>query len=193
MNPVHRRFTQWRPSLAIVIDSIEKIEVLLSLTQPISDNTPTTTLREWRHQLVEASVAVSYAISILGLDISLLDRAAASTRSDVLQYLLDELPQLLDTQWVGGGWSLSPDASTSVAAAAHLTNQDTTLYALHAAVASCDFTDVEDVRGLRERVEQQRTHLHALRDQIERHVRDIQSAVRHQYATGVASVDDWLT
>lgn len=176
-----------------MIDSIDKIEALLHLTQPITGDTPTTTLRRWRNELVEASVAVSYANSILGLDLSLLERAATSTRADVLQYLIDELPQLLSDGWVGGGWSLSPDASASVAAAALLTRQDAALYDLHAAVASCDFADPEVVNDLRERVEVQRERLRALRDQLESRLRDVQSAVRHQYATGVASVDDWLT
>ncbi|MDE2281675.1 MAG: hypothetical protein KGJ92_02745 [Actinomycetales bacterium] len=176
-----------------MIDSIHDIEALLHHTQPITGNVPTTSLRQWRNELVEASVAVSYAISILGLDLSLLDRALASSHADVLQYLIDELPKLLGAQWVGGGWSLSPDASASVAAASLLTSQDSELYALHAAVASCDFNDADVVGDLRERADQQHKGLHRLHDQLESRVRDIQSAMRHRYATGAASVDDWLT
>ena len=175
-----------------MIGSIQDIEVLLRLTQPIPDNVPTTTLRQWRNELVEASVGASYAISILGLDLSLLDRARASSRADVVAQLVEELPQLLAAEWVGGGWSLSPDASASVAAASLLANQDSELYSLHAAVAACDFTDAEVVGELHERVDQQHRRLQALHAQLESHVRDIQNAMRHRYATGVASVDDWL-
>ncbi len=176
-----------------MIDSVEQIEDLLRTTQSITDTTPTSTLRRWRNELVEASVAVSYAISILGLDLSLLDRAAVSTRDDILQDLVNELPQILGDEWVGGGWSLSPDASASVGAASLLTDQDAELYALHAAVAGCDFTDPEVVRELRERVDPQHVRLHQLRSQLVSRLREVQDAVRRQYACGVASVDDWLT
>lgn len=175
-------------------NSLEEIDYLLARATPVDESIPAATLRRWRTDLVRASVFVSYAISVLSLDLGILNRSLESPGEDVLQSLVDDLPGLLASEWVGGGWSLSPDASVSVAAAAELAmDQSGRLLALHAEIVASDLANYDEVRALLERVEQQRAALTKRRDQLETRIRNIQETVLRQYATGAASVDDWLT
>jgi hypothetical protein len=107
---------------------------------------------------------------------------------------VDDLPDILADGWVGGGWSLSPDAGASVAAAAEVAvDQSDGLLRLHADVVMSDLADPDVVGELLASVEQLRAELVERRGQLESRIRRIQEAVREQYASGAASVDDWLT
>ena len=96
--------------------------------------------------------------------------------------------------WVGGGWSLSPDASVSVGAAAELSlDYAEGLLELHSEMVSSDLGDPVVVGDLIERVSEQRQALISRREQLEAMIKQIQQAVLQQYAAGTAAVDDWLT
>jgi hypothetical protein len=178
-----------------VVRSLEEIDSLLGRATPIDASTAAATLRGWRTDLVRASVLVSYAIGVLSLDVEILNRGTGGLSGEVMAARVDELPDILANGWVGGGWSLSPDATASVAAAAEVEvamDQSDGLLRLHADVVLSDLADPDVVGALRADVEQLRAELVERREQLESRIRKIQEVVRHQYASGAASVDDWL-
>jgi hypothetical protein len=177
----------------VMTNPLADIEALLVQAEPIVDSTPTATLRLWRGELVRAAVFVSYAIGVLSLDVAILERAQVSSVDDVLGDLVNDLPGIMAQGWVGGGWSLSPDASASVAAAAEFDlDQAAGLLDLHAEMVMGDLTDANVVRGHLERITARRESLRALKERVEGRIRAIQAVIRHQYASGTASVYDWL-
>ena len=170
--------------------SLDEIDSLLGRAAPIGESTAAATLRRWRTDLVRASVLVSYAIGVLSLDLEILTRGETVLSEDVV----DDLPDILANGWVGGGWSLSPDAGASVGAAAEIAMDESTgLLALHAEVVMSDLADPEVVADLLTSVEELRAELVERREQLESRIRKIQEVVLAQYASGAASVDDWLT
>lgn len=179
----------WR----LMDDDLGAIDELLRFAEKLDASMQTKTLREVRGELVRTSVFVSYAVGVLSLDLKILNRCWASHTDEVLQTLVDDMPEMLTTGWVGGGWSLSPDASASVAAAAELSNEDSIrLLELHAELATSDLGDLDVVSSLLARVKEQRGELCDRRDRLEHAIRKIQQLVQQHYATGAASVDDWL-
>jgi hypothetical protein len=176
-----------------VVSSLEEVDSVLNRADPVNESIPPATLRGWRTELVRASVFVSYAIGVLSLDIEFLTHQTGSTTEDALQSLVDDLPDVLAAGWVGGGWSLSPDASASIAAAAEVAMDESAgLLGLHAEIATCDLADPFIVDDLLGRVEQQLQELTRRRDLLEQRIRRIQEVVLQHYRTGAASVDDWL-
>ncbi|MDA8080383.1 MAG: hypothetical protein M0Z96_02035 [Actinomycetota bacterium] len=173
--------------------SIEDFDAVLSRAHPVALSTPASTLRQWRVELVRASVFISYAIGVLSLDIEILHQCIVSTSENVLQSLVDDLPGILAAGWVGGGWSLSPDASVSVGAAAELAaDQADSLLELHREMVTIDLSDPALVGDLLSRIEQQRESLTLKRARLEDRIKQIQHIIRQQYAVGDASIDDWL-
>jgi hypothetical protein len=178
------------------MSSLEQIDAVLSRSGPVDAATPPATLRAWRTELVRTSVFVSYAIGVLSLDVEILTRGAASSCADVVQTTVDDLPDLLASGWVGGGWSLSPDAAASVAAAAEAEvamDESDGLLTLHAAVAMGDLDDADVVVELLAEIQAQLAALNERREQLESRIRAIQAAMLGHYTDGTASVDDWLT
>lgn len=172
--------------------SLQEIDLLLTQTVSANEDTPTATLRQWRADLVRASVSVSHAISVLSLDIDVLNHSLTSSSEDVLQALIDDLPGILASGWVGGGWSLSPDALTPIDAGFEL-NGETELLGLHLEMVASDLSNHNVVGDLLARTKQERQSLFKVRNLLEDRISRIQEAVRKQYASGVASIDDWLT
>jgi hypothetical protein len=72
-------------------------------------------------------------------------------------------------------------------------DQSDGLHRLHADVVLSDLADPDEVGALLADVEQLRAELVERRGQLEGRIRKIQEVVRLQYASGAASVDDWLT
>lgn len=173
--------------------SLEEFDSLLRQTRPATPITEVHTLRKWRTNLVRASVLVSYIVGVLSFDLELLRKCLTQPTNDNLQMLVDELPNALAAGWIGGGWSLSPDASASVGAASELdfARMDE-LLELHSELIVSDLNDVAVLEDLRARIDSQRNELMARRDQLELRVKEIQSLIREHYARGTASVDDWL-
>lgn len=174
-------------------DDLAAIDELLRYAEKVDATMPTKMLREVRGELVRTSVFVSYAIGVLSLDLKILNRCWASPTEEVVQTLVDDMPEMLTTGWVGGGWSLSPDASASVAAAAELSSEDSIrLLELHAELATSDLGDLDVVQNLALRVKDQKSALCERREKLEQDIRKIQKLVQQHYASGVTSVDDWL-
>lgn len=176
--------------------SLEEIDSLLERTIPVNESIPASTLRLWRNDLVRASVFVSYAIGVLSLDVEILRHSPSTSPEIALESLVDDLPDILASGWVGGGWSLSPDASASVAAAAAAEaalDQSDGLLGLHTETIVSDLGDPDVVRELLVRVESQLETLVGRRDLLESRIRQIQEVVLLHYNSGTASVDDWLS
>lgn len=173
--------------------SLEEFDSLLSRTKPNAKETHITVLRKWRTELVRASVFVSYSIGVLSLDLEMIKHSITAPEDDNLQTLVDELPNVLAKGWVGGGWSLSPDASASVGAAAELdATEMQSLTGLHAELISSDLNDAAALEILSAKIDQQRKAFITVRDQIEQRIKQLQSMIREKYKNGTASVDDWL-
>jgi hypothetical protein len=79
-----------------------------------------------------------------------------------------------------------------VAAAEVAMDESEGLLGLHAEVALTDLGDPDAVAELLVLVDEQRRELIERREQLESRIRKIQAAVLAQYASGDASVDDWL-
>lgn len=171
--------------------SLSEIDILLAQTVAANEDTPTAALRQWRADLVRVSISICYAISVLSLDIEVLRHCFASPNEDVLQALVDELPGMLASGWVGGGWSLSSNSLKPVAAEFEL-GKEVGLLGLHAEMATSDLGDHNVVGDLLARTKQERQMLIKVNDLIDKRINRIQEAVRKQYASGVASTDDWL-
>lgn len=186
---VHRSVV--RDILNIVTNFLSDIHRLLTETASASEVIPTAALRQWRSDLVRASVSISYAINVLSLDIEVLNHSLTSSSEDVVQALVDDLPGMLASGWEEGGWTLSPDAFTSTATELEI-DQALKLLDLHAEMVTSDLGDHAVVGDLLVRTKQEREILHGLRGELDDRLRGIQEAVRKQYASGVASVDDWL-
>jgi hypothetical protein len=176
--------------------SLEEIDSVLERTATVEQSIPAATLRRWRNDLVRASVFVSYAIGVLSLDVEVLGHSPSAAPGMALESLVNDLPDILASGWVGGGWSLSPDASASVAAAAAAEaalDQSEGLLGLHMETVVSDLGDPDIVRDLLVRVELRLETLIDRRDQLESRIRRIQEVVLAQYGSGAASVDDWLS
>ena len=175
-------------------NSQQEIDLLITQTAVASEDTSTPTLRQWRADLVRASSSVSYAISVLSLDIEILNSSLASTSEDAVQALVNDLPDILASEWVEVGLALSPNPLTPVTGSAECEiNQAVELLRLHAEMVRSDLGDQRVVGDLLARAKQERLGLYGLGSQIESRLRDIHEAVRKQYSSGVASINDWLT
>ena len=177
----------------MVTDPLREVEALLRRAEPVNESVSPAILRQWRSELVRASVFLSYAIGVLSLDSAILERAQTSLVDDVMASLIDDLPGLLASGWVGGGWSLAPEASASVAAANEFALDDAAgLLDLHGEMVASDLNSAGVVDDLLARISLRRETYLLLREQIEARLSSIQEVMRAHYASGAASVDDWL-
>ena len=189
MGPLRRRGR----SVQHVTFSLQEIDAVLFRTGPVGESVPAATLRQWRTALVRASVFVSYAIGVLSLDVEMMSHRQEAPINDSLQSVVDDLPRLLSAGWVGGGWSLSPDASASIAAAAEIAADESEgLIGLHAEMAGSDLDDPDVVADLLARAHEELEALIARRDSLEERIKVIQEVLLGHYASGAASVADWL-
>ena len=172
-------------------NSLQGIHLLLARTVSADEATSTATLRQWRTDLVQALMSVSHAISVLSLDIEILNHSLTSSSEDVVQALVDNLPSILASNWIEGEWSLSPNALTPVGAEFEI-DQEADLLGLHAEIVTSNLGDHKAVRDLLTRTEQERQAFFKVKGQLDDRLRQIQEVVRKQYVSGVASVDDWL-
>ncbi len=176
------------------MEPLTDVREVLRRVGTVDATTPAAVLRKWRTEAVRASVLLSYALGIYSLDAKILERAYSSEVADVLTDLVDDLPELLATGWVSGGWSLSPDASASVAAAAEFDVETVaSRLELHGEMVTSDLGDPAVVLDLLRRVNEQCTMLVELKDELTQQLARIQGMMLDRYTTGAASVDDWLS
>jgi hypothetical protein len=94
---------------------------------------------------------------------------------------------------LGGGWSLSPDAPATTAAAHQAVEGAAEgLMSAHSDLARIDLGSPEDVEGALRDLEMQRAMVAESRELVEKKVREIQALLVAQYKEGIADPDDWL-
>jgi hypothetical protein len=168
------------------------VEELLATAEELDASTPSTRLRGRRDDLAHAAVLLSYARHVLSVDIGAL-RAIVEAPDPDLQDLVDDLPRLLQEASIGGGWSLSPDASSSTASAREaMEGAADGLMSAHGDVARLDLRSPEQVQSVLLELEMQRATVSESRELVEKKVREIQALLVEQYKRGVADPEDWV-
>ena len=148
-------------------------------------------LRSARANLVTVAVFLSYAIGVLSVDLELIHHSA--TNEDLIDNLESELPSILSKGWVGGGWSLSPEASASILAARELSEdhaQD--LLQLHEKTALANFRDREEIEQLEKKIQEEKLRYTTTRDECEKTIKHIQSKLLALYKNKTIDPDEWL-
>ena len=85
---------------------------------------------------------------VLSVDIGVL-RSIADDPGDDLDAVIEDLPRLLATASIGGGWSLSPDATTTMGSAGRVqAGEADALMSAHSQVAQVEFRSPEAVGRL---------------------------------------------
>jgi hypothetical protein len=156
------------------------------MSKSLDEAAPPALLRQRRTALTLPWACVSFAEEVLALDLAVLNRRGQSDE-DHLNAIIDDLPDLLAGR-VNDPWLLpidTPDLFTSTA--------DTDgLLDLHREMASSDIDDPDVARALSVRMNGQRRELIERKNRLEREIDQIQEILLRQYATGTASIDDWL-
>jgi hypothetical protein len=168
------------------------VDQLLETASALDSSTPAPRLRGGRDDLVHAAVLLSYARHVLSVDIGALQAIAEAPAQD-LQGLVDDLPRVLETASIGGGWSLSPDAlATTASARQALEGAADGLMSAHGELARVDLRSREAVGDLLCELEAQRAMVSERREAVEKRVREIQALLVEQYKRGDADPDDWV-
>ncbi len=167
------------------------IDQLLRNTTQIGGSTPTEQLRDQRNQLAHAAVLLSYARNVLSIDVGVLRSALGGTAD--LQSTVDELPEILASASIGGGWSLSSDSPIAMASARQaLQGEAEGMLSAHGRIAEMDPGRPESIQSALDDVEEQLAQVAGLRESVERSLRLHQTAIVERYKSGDADVDDWL-
>ena len=148
-------------------------------------------LRNARANLVTVAVFLSYAIGVLSVDLEIIHHSA--TNKDLIENLQSELPSILSKGWVGGGWSLSPEASASILAARELSEdyaQD--LLQLHEKTALANFNNRGDIEQLEKEILEEKLRYTTTRDECEKMIKHIQSKLLALYNNKTIDPDQWL-
>ncbi len=134
---------------------------------------------------------LSYARNVLSIDVGVL-RSALQGTSD-LEATVDDLPGILASESIGGGWSLSCDSPIAMASARQaLQGEAEGLLSAHGRIAEMDVSRPESVQSALEDVQEQLALVVECRETVERSLRQHQSAIVQRYKSGDADVDDWL-
>jgi len=137
-------------------------------------------------------VLLSYARHVLSVDVGVLQSIAEGPERD-LQALVDDLPRLLATTSIGGGWSLSPDATTTMGAASGaLEGEVDGLLSAHSELAQTDLHSQEAVAETVSELEVQLSMVTERRELVETRLREIKAVLVERYKGGTADVDAWL-
>jgi hypothetical protein len=172
--------------------TLTDVDQLLESTSTLDSSTPAARLRGGRDDLVHVAVLLSYARHVLSVDIGAL-QAIAETSSGDLQALVDDLPRVLERASIGGGWSLSPDAPATTAAARQAVEGAADgLMPAHAVLARLDLRAPETVRETLRELQMQVAMVSERRELVEKRVREIQGLLAEQYKRGEADPDDWV-
>jgi hypothetical protein len=172
--------------------TVVDVDELLETTASLDSSTAAARLRGGRDDLVHVAVLLSYARHVLSVDIGAL-KALEETPEGDLQALVENMPRVLETASIGGGWSLSPDAPATTASARQAVEGAADgLMPVHAALARLDLRSSVAVRETLRELEIQLTMVSHRREQVEQRVREIQQLLAEQYKRGEADPDDWV-
>jgi hypothetical protein len=151
------------------------------------DTVPPALLRRRRTALTPTWGDVCFAVEVLALDLQVLDRQMRSG-GDRLHAIVDDLPEFIAGRGVDDGWVLPIDISDLFAAEADTDG----LLDLHREMAGSDIGDPDVARALSVRMSGQRRALIERKNELQEEIDRIQELLLRQYATGAASIDDWL-
>jgi hypothetical protein len=172
--------------------TLSDVDELLGTTSTLDSSTPAARLRGGRDDLVHVAVLLSYARHVLSVDIGALQALAEAPDPD-LQDLVDNMPRVLETASIGGGWSLSPDAPATTASARRaIEGAADGLMPVHAEMARIDLRSREAVQDTLRELEVQHATVAERREVVEKRVREIQAILVDQYKRGEADPDDWV-
>lgn len=175
-----------------MVMTLSDVDRLLEATAATDSSVPARRIRSWRDELAHAAVLLSYARHVLSVDASILRFATEAPDRD-LQDVVDELPRLLATASVGGGWSLAPDSpATMESARLAVEGASDGLLAAHHHLARADLGSSDDVERVSEELEHDLAELTERRELVEQRLRDVHAVLVRQYASGTATIDDWL-
>ena len=172
--------------------TLEYVDQLLHTTSASGADIPARRIRAWRDELAHVAVLLSYARHVLSVDIGVM-RRAAERAVDNLQSVVEDLPELLAAASIGGGWSLSPDAATTMTPAGQvLEGEADGLLAVHGELARSDIGSIDDIGGLIRELETQLSLVTERWELAEARVRKLQALLVNMYKSGEVAVDDWL-
>jgi hypothetical protein len=138
------------------------------------------------------AVLLSYARHVLSVDVEVMRSIAEDPARD-LQGLVDDLPHLLATASIGGGWSLSPDSvSTMKSANGAIEGEADGLLSAHRQLAMSDLHSHEAVARVLSELETQLAQVTERLSAVEKRVQELQAALVQQYKSGAADADDWV-
>jgi hypothetical protein len=172
---------------------LSDVDELLSTTSPVDPSLPADRLRKLRDEFAHMAVILSYARHVLSVDVEVMRSIADDPKRD-LQALVDELPRLLATSAIGGGWSLSPDSvATMKSANGAIEGEADGLLTAHSQLALADLHSHEAVARALSELETQLAQVTERLDSVERRVRELRAVLVEQYKSGAADADDWVT
>lgn len=175
-----------------MVMTLSDVDRLLEATSAADSSVPPRRIRSWRDDLANAAVLLSYARHVLSVDASILRFATEEPDRD-MQEVVDELPRLLATASIGGGWSLAPDSPATMESARRaMEGVSEGLLTAHHHLARADLGSPGDVERVSEELDTDLAALTERRELVEQRLRDVHAVLVEQYASGDATIDDWL-
>jgi septation ring formation regulator EzrA len=171
---------------------LSDVDERLSTTSQLDPSVPTDRIRTWRDELAHMAVLLSYARHVLSVDVEVMRSIAEDPERD-LQSLVDDLPHLLATASIGGGWSLSPDSiATMKSANGAVEGEADGLLSAHSRLATSDLHSRQAVAEVLSELEAQLAQVTERLSAVETRVQELRAALVEQYKSGAADADDWV-
>lgn len=168
------------------------VDELLDATSSADATVSTDQIRKWRDDLAHVAVLLSYARNVLSVDVGVLESIKDDPERDV-QAVVNDLPRILATASIGGGWSLSPDSTATMGSAGRaLEGEADELLSSHSEIANLDFHSNQAVEAAIDELSAQLGMVDQRRDQVEKRLRDLRGVLVEKYKNGQADFDDWL-
>lgn len=168
------------------------VDELLSTTASVDSSVSVLKIRAWRDELAHVAVLLAYARHVLSVDVGVLQSIAEDPERDV-QAVVNDLPHLLATASIGGGWSLSPDSPATMRSAGQaLEGEANGLLSAHGEIALVDFRSHEDITRAIEDLEAQLGMVTSRRDSVEKRLAELRGLLVEKYKSGDATIEDWI-